>query len=100
MSDLFSRLLRLVRLLQEPKGRTIAELAHLLQVNRRTIYRDLEKLESEGFPVEQKIENKRYFLVQPPVPSGLTSEETELITTALHALSQQDPVVQALCQKL
>jgi proteasome accessory factor C len=100
MSDFFSRLLRLVRLLQEPRGRTVTELERLLEVDRRTIYRDLARLEAEGFPLEQKIENKRYFLVQVSVAAGLTPEETEVLTTALHTLPQQDPVVQALCQKL
>ena len=100
MSDLFSRLLRLVRLLQEPHGRTVGDLSRLLGVNRRTIYRDLERLEGEGFPVEQEIISCRYFLATQQVGDALTPEESLTLTKALSLLPQQDPVVQALRQKL
>lgn len=100
MSDLFSRLLRLVRILQEPKGYTIADLERLLQVNRRTIYRDLKRLEAEGFPIDQKLENCRYFLAKTADAELFTPEETALLSTALISLPQQDPLVQGMRQKL
>lgn len=100
MSDLFSRLLRLVRLLQGHQRRSVGELARLLNVNRRTIYRDLKCLEEEGFPIEQELTSYRYFLAKPQLSGDLTPEESLTLTNALSMLPQQDPVVQALRQKL
>lgn len=100
MSDRFSRLLRLIRLLQESRGRTVAELQRLLEVDRRTVYRDLERLENEGFPVEQKWDSRRYFLAKTEATEIFSPEETALLFHALSALSQQDPLVQGMRQKL
>ena len=52
MSDTPSRLLKLLSLLQAPREWPGSELAGRLQVSRRTIRRDVERLRGLGYPVE------------------------------------------------
>ena len=52
MSDTSSRLLKLLSLLQAPREWPGSELAGRLQVSRRTIRRDVERLRDLGYPVE------------------------------------------------
>jgi predicted DNA-binding transcriptional regulator YafY len=52
VSDTPSRLLKLLSLLQAPRQWPGSELAGRLQVSRRTIRRDVERLRDLGYPVE------------------------------------------------
>ena len=52
VSDTSSRLLKLLSLLQAPREWPGSELAGRLQVSRRTIRRDVERLRGLGYPVE------------------------------------------------
>jgi predicted DNA-binding transcriptional regulator YafY len=52
VSDASSRLLKLLSLLQAPREWPGSELAGRLQVSRRTIRRDVERLRGLGYPVE------------------------------------------------
>lgn len=60
-----TQLLRLLRLMRTLQGQTypgVQQLADSLQVTRRTIYRDLEVLQSAGLPVHFDAERKGYSL--------------------------------------
>ncbi|WP_067825136.1 helix-turn-helix transcriptional regulator [Nocardia inohanensis] len=52
MLETSARLLRLLSLLQTPRDRTGAELAEQLEVDVRTVRRDIEKLRALGYPVD------------------------------------------------
>ena len=52
MSDTPARLLRLLSLLQTPRDWPGSELAERLQVSRRTIRRDIQRLRDLGYPVQ------------------------------------------------
>jgi biotin operon repressor BirA-like protein len=52
VSDTPSRLLKLLSLLQAPREWSGGELAERLQVSRRTVRRDVERLRDLGYPVE------------------------------------------------
>ncbi|WP_280343981.1 helix-turn-helix domain-containing protein, partial [Nocardia abscessus] len=52
MLETSARLLRLLSLLQTPRDWTGAELAERLEVDVRTVRRDIEKLRTLGYPVE------------------------------------------------
>ena len=52
MSDTSARLLRLLSLLQTPRDWPGSELAERLQVSRRTIRRDIQRLRDLGYPVQ------------------------------------------------
>ena len=52
MSDTPARLLQLLSLLQTPRDWPGSELAERLQVSRRTIRRDVQRLRDLGYPVQ------------------------------------------------
>uniref|UniRef100_UPI0024566162 helix-turn-helix domain-containing protein n=1 Tax=Nocardia abscessus TaxID=120957 RepID=UPI0024566162 len=52
MLETSARLLRLLSLLQTPRDWTGAELAERLEVDVRTVRRDIDKLRTLGYPVE------------------------------------------------
>ncbi|NVO84490.1 helix-turn-helix transcriptional regulator [Hymenobacter terrestris] len=100
-------LLRLVRLLKEPGGRTMAQLLSELDKKQRTMQRYLRLLEEVGYPVDKTTtQPARYFLFE-PAPEGrgirhepLNDQETELLSLRLADLGTPNPVLAGLRQKL
>jgi predicted DNA-binding transcriptional regulator YafY len=94
VSDTSSRLLKLLSLLQAPREWPGSELAGRLQVSRRTIRRDVERLRGLGYPVEATMgTGGGYRLVagmaMPPLL--LDDEEAVAITVGL-ATAARHPV--------
>lgn len=100
-------LLRLIRLLKEPGGLTMAELLTRLDKKKRTMQRYLQLLEEVGYPVDKTTTHPaRYFLFEPD-PEGrgirhepLNPKEAELLNLRLADLGTPNHVLTGLRQKL
>ena len=100
-------LLKLVRMLKEPGGQTMAQLLKQLNKKLRTMQRYLNILEEVGYPVDKTTARPaRYFLFEPN-PEGrgirhepLNAKEDELLNLRLADLGTANPVLTSLRQKL
>jgi predicted DNA-binding transcriptional regulator YafY len=96
-----SRPTRLLRLLQAMRGRrhpvTAAQLAELLEVSERTIYRDVADLMAQGAPIEG--EAGVGYILRPGLflpPLMLSEDEVEAVMLGLRYVDQRgDEVLQA-----
>ena len=82
------RLYDLVQLMRDGKLRTAAELAQVMGVSTRTIWRDMAIMAETGLPVEGE-RGMGYILRAPLVlpPTVLTPEELEALVEALSAMA-------------
>ena len=95
------RIFRLIRLLQRKPHKLVAELATLLEVDRRQIYRDLELLEEIGYLIDKDSKN-RYFLFLPESDETslrFTPEESQFLCGLVSNLTSH-PFKKSLLQKL
>ncbi|HCU52619.1 MAG TPA: hypothetical protein DGG94_22995, partial [Micromonosporaceae bacterium] len=72
MLETSARLLRLLSLLQTPRDWTGADLAERLEVDVRTVRRDIDKLRALGYPVQASAGVAGYRL--PPRPRRVGEE--------------------------
>ena len=95
------RSVRLLQLLQTMRGRrrpvTAAQLAEILEVSERTIYRDVADLTAQGAPIEG--EAGVGYILRPGLflpPLMLSEEEAEVVILGLRYVDQRgDEVLQA-----
>src|ERR1700729_3110167 len=95
------RSVRLLQLLQTMRGRrrpvTAAQLAEILEVSERTIYRDVADLTAQGAPIEG--EAGVGYILRPGLflpPLMLSEEEAEAVILGLRYVDQRgDEVLQA-----
>ncbi|MBE6288472.1 MAG: WYL domain-containing protein [Mediterranea massiliensis] len=99
------RLLRLMKLLTTNVGYTVDDLAGLLEINRRSVYRYLDTLESVGF-VLQKTKGCFSLCVKSPFFKDIsqlvhfTEEEAYLVNQLIESISDSNMVKRNLKQKL
>lgn len=85
------RLVRLLRMLQDGKGRDTDGLAEACGVGRRTIFRDLETLRSAGVPLEFDAKAKRYSIPRGTFgpPADLTADEALSLWALANSVGNQ-----------
>ncbi|TAE21053.1 MAG: WYL domain-containing protein [Cytophagales bacterium] len=97
------RALKLIRLLKQRPGKTLRQLAQLLDCDPRHARRFLDTLEEVGFFVEKEgTRPPRFFLFEDErrQQAEFTEEEAELLQQALTALPSSNPVLAPLRQKI
>ena len=96
------RVFKLIRLLKQPPGRTISQLAQSLDIDRRSVYRYIQFLEEVGYCVDSDPVSKRYFLFEPETPgkATFTEEEAEVLLLALGSVALSNPLAGSIRQKL
>lgn len=95
------RVFKLIRLLKQRPGRTIPQLAQLLDIDKRSVYRYLELLEEVGYLFD--IDNRhRYYLFEDETAGRptFTEEESEVMRQALAGLTPSHPLLASIRQKL
>lgn len=90
-----SRVHTLIRLIETRQGVTVSELAEILSVSKRTIYRDIIALEEAGYPIlSEKTDGEAYyyFLTKTDQGTGTTFTIEELLSLQiLKGISAQLP---------
>ncbi|MBO0932062.1 helix-turn-helix transcriptional regulator [Fibrella aquatilis] len=96
------RTLNLIRLLTDRPGKTVAQLARLLAVTTRTVYRYLETLEAVGYAVDVHPQTKQYFLFEADAKqrTTFTADESALVSRLLTALPTEHPLTDSIRRKL
>ncbi|WP_246169149.1 helix-turn-helix transcriptional regulator [Rudanella paleaurantiibacter] len=97
------RALKLIRLLKQRPGKTLRQLAQLLDCDPRHARRFLETLEAVGFFVEKEGKRPpRFFLFEDErrQRTDFTEDEAELLQQALAALPPTNPILAPLRQKI
>ena len=90
------RLFDLIQVLRDGRLHRAADLAVLLEVSTRTIWRDMSVLAASGLPVEG--ERGVGYILRAPITLPaliLTREELEALTLALRRLSEDEGAPQA-----
>ena len=84
------RLYDLVQLMRDGRVRTASELARIMGVSKRTIWRDMTMMARTGLPVEGE-RGVGYILREPLVlpPTVLTQDELAALTEALRGLADR-----------
>jgi len=96
------RVFRLIRILSQPPGRTIDELAAALEITRRSVYRYLDLLEAIGYLVDKDL-NGRYFLFTPvkdDQPRQFTPEESDMLRQLIQGGANNNVIRDSLLRKL
>lgn len=90
-SKRITRLVRLLRMLQEGKGQNTAGLAQACGVNRRTIFRDLDTLRSAGVPLAFDAKAQRYSIPRGSFgpPADLTADEALSLWALANSVGEQ-----------
>jgi biotin operon repressor BirA-like protein len=97
MSDTASRLLKLLSILQSARAFSGAELADRLEVSRRTVRRDIERLRDLGYPVQATMGlTGGYRLVAGTAMPPLLLEDDEAVAIAVGLRTAAVHVVQGL----
>jgi predicted DNA-binding transcriptional regulator YafY len=97
MSDTSSRLLKLLSLLQTPREWPGGELAERLQVSRRTVRRDIERLRDLGYPVEAAMGAQGgYRLVAGAAMPPLLLDDEEAVAVAVGVSSAARQAIQGI----
>ncbi|MFD2569983.1 helix-turn-helix transcriptional regulator [Spirosoma soli] len=96
------RVFKLIRLLHQQPGRTISQLADAVDLSERSVYRYLDFLETVGYSIDSNLQTKRFFLFGPGPnhPDAFTEEETDLIRHALAGVTDSNPLLAGIRQKL
>ncbi len=98
-----TRAFKLIRLLKQRPGKTLDQLAQLLDCSPRHVRRFLETLEETGFIIDKEGKHPpRYYLYEDErrQQADFTEEEAQLLQAALSALPPANPVLTPLRQKL
>ena len=93
---------RLIRLLSGRTGKTIAQLALLLETSQRSVYRYIKLLEEVGYLVD-KDQHERYFLFHPEEPRAAEAfgpEESLLLRQLLESAAAAHPLKEGILHKL
>jgi predicted DNA-binding transcriptional regulator YafY len=95
------RFYRLLAYLKDRK-RTIPELAELLGVSGRTVYRYLQTLEEVNVPIDSDDQNRYFFVhdVEDTEEFVFTIEETELIHGLIKAAKINEPSIDSILRKI
>lgn len=95
------RVFKLIRLLKQRPGRTIPQLAQLLDIDKRSVYRYLELLEEVGYLFDID-DHHRYYLFEDETTGRptFTEEESEIVRQALAGLAPSHPLLGGIRQKL
>ena len=96
------RTLNLIRLLTDRPGKTVPQLARLLDTHPRTVYRYLKTLESVGYAVDIHPQTKHYFLFEadPKTRATFTADESALMSRSLSSVSSDHPLLDSIRRKL
>lgn len=99
------RVFKLIRLLKQPPGRTIIQLAQSLEIDKRSVYRYIEFLDEVGYCVDSDPATKRHYLFEPETPgksrkATFTEEEAEVLLQALGSVAPSNPLAGSIRQKL
>lgn len=90
-SKRITRLVRLLRMLQDGKGRDTDGLAKACGVGRRTVFRDLDTLRSAGVPLEFDTKSRRYSIFRGSFgpPADLTADEALSLWALANSVGNQ-----------
>lgn len=97
------RALKLIRLLKQRPGKTLAQLAQLLECNPRHARRFMDTLEEAGFLIDKEGKRPpRFFLYEDErrQQTEFTEEEAQLLQQALAAIPDTNPLLAPLQQKV
>ncbi|PRY44054.1 HTH domain-containing protein [Spirosoma oryzae] len=96
------RVFTLIRLLKQRPGRTIAQLAQALDIDKRSVYRYLTLLEEVGYEVDNDGKPTRYFIFEDETmrQPRFTEEETQMIRQAMAGFAPTHPLLAGIQQKL
>ena len=97
------RTLKLIRLLKQRPGKTLAQLAQLLECNPRHARRYMDALEAAGFLIDKEGRRPpRFYLFEDERRQRVefTEEEAQLLRQALAALPDTNPLLAPLRQKI
>lgn len=97
------RVLQLIRLLRNERGRTLDQLAQALDCSTRTVRRYLDLLTEVGYLVDEKLDRRGHFFLFEAEPDQVplfSAEEHALLQQALAGLAESNPLGASLRQKL
>ena len=96
------RVFKLIRLLKQRPGRTIPQLAQLLDINKRSVYRYIEFLGEVGYLIDSDLLTKRYYLFDAETTGQptFTEEEADVLLQALGSVALSNPLAGSIRQKL
>ena len=98
-----TRTLKLIRLLKQRPGKTLAQLAQILDCNPRHARRFMETLEEAGFIIDKEGKRPpRFYLFEDErrQQAEFTEEEAQLLQLALATISDTNPLLAPLRQKI
>lgn len=98
-----TRILKLIRLLKQRPGKTLAQLAQILDCNPRHVRRYMETLEGAGYCVDKEGKRPPRFYIfedERKQQANFTEEEAQLLQLALAALPDSNPLLAPLRQKI
>lgn len=98
-----TRTLKLIRLLKQRPGKTLTQLAQILECDPRHARRYMEALEAVGFDIDSEGKRPpRFFLFEDESrqQADFTEEEAQLLRQALVALSDTNPLLAPLREKI
>ncbi len=95
------RIFRLIRYLAKPPHKGVIQLADWLGVDKRSVYRYLQLLDTLGYDVDRDFDN-RYFIPEadPRQPNHFTAEESQLVRQLLAALPESHPLLESIKKKV
>lgn len=96
------RVFQLIRTLSRKPGKTVPQLARLLEITDRSVYRYLELLQEVGYFID-KDDHERHFLFEPEnekVKPTFEPEESDLIRELLTSAASQHPLKDSILKKL
>jgi predicted DNA-binding transcriptional regulator YafY len=96
------RVFKLIRTLNRKPGKTVAQLARLLETSERSVYRYLHLLEEVGYLLD-KDAYERYYLFEPEnekVKPSFEAEEADLIRDLVTSAAAHHPLKDAILKKL
>lgn len=97
------RVLQLIRLLRNERGRTLNQLAQALDCSTRTVRRYLDLLTEVGYLVDERVDLRGYFFLfeaEPERAPLFSLEESTLLQQVLTGLEESNPLGVSLRQKL
>ena len=95
------RIIRLIRILADRPCKTALELVKILEVSRKTIYRDLETIEELGYLID-KDQRDAYFIFEADQSESTSfePEELQLLNQLIGAIEGKNPLKESLRKKL
>ena len=95
------RIIRLIRILADRPSKTALELVKILEVSRKTVYRDLDSIEKLGYLLD-KDERDAYFIFEADQSESTSfePEELQLLNQLIGAIEGKNPLKESLRKKL